>query len=54
MGRTMSTTNVKAFRETVEPYLPAPSPAAVAKISISLPADLVDLLRASAADGERA
>ena len=46
----MSRIDQRAFRESVEPYLTADQERGVTKLSISLPTDLVDLLRASAAE----
>ena len=46
----MSRIDRRAFRESVEPYLTTDQERGVTKLSISLPTDLVDLLRASAAE----
>lgn len=39
------------FREAIGPYVASESPTAFVKLSISLPADLAELVRSSAAEG---
>jgi hypothetical protein len=54
MGRTMSPTHPptshRAFREAIEPYAATQAAASFVKLSISLPVDLVEVVRASAAE----
>jgi hypothetical protein len=51
IGRTMSENErqAKLFRETVAPYASAAAAGASTKLSISLPTDLVEVVRAAAA-----
>lgn len=45
-----SSGSTRMFREAIEPYASTASPAAFVKLSISLPADLAELVRSSAAE----
>jgi hypothetical protein len=48
VSQTISPTSHRAFHEAIEPYTATGPPASFVKLSISLPADLVDVVRASA------
>jgi hypothetical protein len=50
MSETRRPTSHRAFREAIEPYAAAQPAASFVKLSISLPGDLVDVVRASAAE----
>jgi hypothetical protein len=50
MSRTISPASHRAFREAIEPYASAQPAASFVKLSISLPVDLVEVVRASAAE----
>jgi metal-responsive CopG/Arc/MetJ family transcriptional regulator len=50
MSETRRSTSQRAFREAIEPYASAQPTASFVKLSISLPADLVDVVRSAAAE----
>jgi hypothetical protein len=50
MSRTSRPTSHRAFREAVEPYASAQPAASFVKLSISLPADLVEVVRSAATE----
>ena len=50
MSQTLRRTSHRAFREAIEPYASSQPAASFVKLSISLPADLVEVVRSSAAE----
>lgn len=50
MSRTNRATSYRAFREAIEPYAAAEPAASFVKLSISLPAELVEVVRSTAAE----